>query len=211
MATEREQFEASITNHAPNFDVALTADQIARLSDYYELLLKWNDRLHLVAPGSPGEFAIRHVLESLLLLRHLPTATTIVDIGSGGGLPIVPCLLVRDDLSATLIESSKRKAVFLREALRSLRQANRSRVIASRFEEIVLPASDFLTCRALDRFTPLLPELIRRTGPNTTFMLFAGAALRQTIKSLMPDNIVELVPHSQNRFLIVARKPGLPV
>ena len=42
------------------------------------------------------------------------------DIGSGGGLPIIPCLIARPDLEATLIESSQKKVVFLREALNRL-------------------------------------------------------------------------------------------
>ena len=91
---------------------------VGRLGVYYEILQKWNPRLHLVSSCSPEEFAVRHVLESLWILRYLPDGSRIIDIGSGGGLPIVPCLITRDDLTATLIESSQRKSVFLREALR---------------------------------------------------------------------------------------------
>ena len=120
--------------------------------------MKWNPRLHLVAPCSPAEFAVRHVLESLFLLKHLPAGAAVVDVGSGGGLPIIPCLLVRDDLRATLIESSTRKAVFLHEALRSVRPPDRTQLIAARFEDIETPAADFVTCRALDRFTDPLPS-----------------------------------------------------
>ena len=206
MATQREQFIEAIKVHAPNFKIELTVEQLDRLADYYELLRKWNERLHLVAPCSPNEFAIRHMLESLLLLKHLPEGAHIVDIGSGGGLPIIPCLLSRDDLTAVLIESSQRKAVFLREALRSVAHPHRATVIAERFEEIELPTSDFLTCRALDRFTQLVPELIHRTSSHTTLLLFVGEALRQRIESMLPSSIAESVPLSQNRFLIIGRK-----
>ena len=113
-------FSQALQDHADAFLVRLDDEDIERLSNYYELLMKWNSRLHLVAPCSPGEFATRHILESLLLLRHLPRNARIADVGSGAGLPIIPCLILRDDLRATLIESSQRKAVFLREALRGL-------------------------------------------------------------------------------------------
>ena len=68
----------------------LPADTVTKLGEYYSLLTRWNERLHLVAPCSPQEFAFRHVLESMLLLEHLPRRARIVDIGSGGGLPIIP-------------------------------------------------------------------------------------------------------------------------
>ena len=120
MPTPTETFSQALRDNAAEFGIQLGADEVARLSNYYELLLKWNDRLHLVAPCSPEEFATRHVLESLMLLPHLPQNARVVDVGSGAGLPIIPCLIVRADLRATLVESSPRKAVFLREALRDV-------------------------------------------------------------------------------------------
>ncbi len=113
MPTPTEKFGQALWNNAAEFGIQLRAAEVTRLSKYYELLLKWNDRLHLVAPCSPEEFATRHVLESLLLLPHLPENASLLDVGSGAGLPIIPCLIIRTDLSATLIESSPRKAVFL--------------------------------------------------------------------------------------------------
>ena len=135
MATQREQFAAALTTQSPDFGVELGIEQVQLLTDYYALVLKWNE-LHLVAPCTPQEFAVRHVLESLTLLKHFSLNASVVDIGSGGGLPIIPCLLVRTDLRATLIESSKRKAVFLREALRLIEPPARAHVINERFEEI---------------------------------------------------------------------------
>lgn len=206
MATPREQFAASIAGHAADFDLTLDSEQIDGLSDYFDLLTKWNERLHLVAPCSPAEFALRHVLESLLLLKHLPVGARVVDIGSGGGLPIVPCLLIRRDLRATLIEASQRKAVFLRECLRPIRSPDRVKVVAARFEETELPPSDFVTCRALDKFTELLPEMIRRTARDTTLVLFGGPSLRREMGSLLPTTRVEQIPLSRNRFLMIGSK-----
>jgi len=210
MATQRADFSKAIETNAPDFGLELSDDRTALLADYYQLLLKWNERLHLVAPCSPEEFAIRHILESLVLLPHFSQRATVVDVGSGGGLPIIPCLLVRNDLRATLVESSKRKTVFLREALRLAASPERAQVVNARFEEIEFPASDFLTCRALDRFSELLPLLIERIGPRTTLLLFAGDALGKQIQSLIPAARLERVPHSEKRFLVIAcQNPNL--
>src|ERR1044072_1582259 len=115
MLLDMDSFKQSLISNMGSFDLDLSAETITRLGEYYSLLTRWNDRLHLVAPCPPDEFAVRHVLESLLLLKHLPSNATVADIGSGGGLPIIPCLIARPDLNVTLIESSQKKVVFLRE------------------------------------------------------------------------------------------------
>jgi 16S rRNA (guanine527-N7)-methyltransferase len=205
MPTPLEEFNESVKGNAQEFRIELHADQIERLTDYYSLVMKWNERLHLVAPCSPEEFAIRHVLESLLLLRHLPVGASIVDVGSGAGLPTIPCLLVRDDLKATLIESSQKKGVFLREALRAVKPAGRAQLTVARFEDSSSPGADFVTCRALDRFEGTLPDLVEWAPLNATFLLFAGHSIRKRIESLFSNVQVELIPQSEQRFLIIAR------
>src|SRR5215813_5785874 len=141
---ELQRFEQSLSSRMSSYDLALSAETLSQLGEYYRLLTRWNDRLHLVAPCSPEEFATRHVLESLLLLRHLPHSAKIADVGSGGGLPIIPCLIARADLEAAL-NAVGRKAT----------------IVARRFEEIEAPTVSFVTCRALDQFTEKLPELIQ--------------------------------------------------
>lgn len=211
MPTQIERFRQAVREHAIDFNAQLTIDDLDRLSSYYELLLKWNPRLHLVAPCSPEEFATRHVLESLVLLPHLTNGARITDVGSGGGLPIVPCLIMRRDLRACLIESSQKKVVFLREALRSFRGPEPPRLIANRFEDAPPPATDFVSCRALDRFPKLLPDLINWAPRSSTLLLFAGDGLRSQIEQLMPLATAELIPNSERRFLVIARPAELPV
>lgn len=206
MPTSTEEFSQALNENAREFGVDLQADDLKRLGQYYELLLKWNSKLRLVAPCSPKEFATRHILESLFLLAHLPQNARVVDIGSGAGLPIIPCLIVRDDLHAILIESSQKKAVFLREALRCVRRRDPARVIVARFEETVVPQADFVTCRALDKFQKLLPILIDWAPDESELLLFAGANLRKGLEELIPSAMVYPLPKSHRRFLIRARR-----
>ncbi len=204
MPTPTEKFGQALWNNAAEFEIQLRAAEVTRLSKYYELLLKWNDRLHLVAPCSPEEFATRHVLESLLLLSHLPQKARVLDVGSGAGLPIIPCLIIRTDLSATLIESSPRKAVFLREALRDVSNREPAALTVARFEQTTAPEADFVTCRALDRFQRFLPALIQWAPPTSTLLLFAGEELRKQVEILLPNAKAERIPRSGRRYLIVA-------
>src|SRR5258707_1165010 len=135
-----DEFSSSLEEYAARNDLDLTENAIKQLSLYYRLLNSWNSRLHLVAPCTPAEFASRHVIESLFALPHLPENAVAADVGSGAGLPIIPCLIVRPDLSAQLIESSQKKAVFLREALQVLGIAHVNRVTNARFETTPTPA-----------------------------------------------------------------------
>ena len=178
-----------------SYDLDLPGETLAQLGDYYSLLTRWNDRLHLVAPCSPEEFATRHVLESLLLLKHLPQHAKIADVGSGAGLPIIPCLIARADLEATLIESSQKKAVFLREALNVV--GRRASIVARRFEEIEAPEVSFISCRALEQFTDKLSTLIEWAPKGATLLLFGGDEL-----PLRGANKI-LIPRSEKRFLYV--------
>lgn len=200
-----DRFSQALRDHAHDFEVQFQDEDIASLSGYYSLLQKWNPRLHLVAPCSPEQFATRHILESLLLLRHFPRDARVVDVGSGAGLPIIPCLILRDDLRATLIESSQRKAAFLREALRGIANPESSNLIVDRFEKRPVPQADFITCRAIDRFQQVLPKLIDWAPPSSTLLLFAGKALVNQMKGLLPSVQAEQIPGSEQRFLVTAR------
>jgi 16S rRNA (guanine527-N7)-methyltransferase len=176
------------------------------LTQYYELLSGWNSRLHLVAPCSPSEFATRHVLESLRLLKYLPDRARVADVGAGAGLPVLPCLIVRPDIRAVLIEASQKKAVFLREALTTTATSKQGTVIAERFENIAAPDVDFVTCRALERFEKMLPRLLDWAPAAATLLLFGGKRLALRIEDLGFSQTAELMPQSKGRFLFVVKK-----
>jgi 16S rRNA (guanine(527)-N(7))-methyltransferase RsmG len=204
--TSTEMSDA-LVRHAPLYGVRLDDAALAALCEYYEQVMAWNARLHLVAPCPPAEFATRHVLESLLALAHIAPGAHVADVGSGAGLPVIPCLIVRPDLRATLIESSPKKAIFLREALRRLGAHERAAVVAARFEKTDAPDAAYVTCRALDRFTELLPQLVAWSPPQSTLLLFGGASLREQLENSGLTCQAQLIPESDRRFLFIF-KPG---
>lgn len=205
MATSLELFRAALQLHTAEFGIELRPQNMERLSRYYELLLKWNERLHLVAPCSPEEFATRHVLESLMLVRHFSAAARVADIGSGAGLPIIPCLIARQDIQAVLFESSKRKVVFLREALKVAGCQDQAEVVPRRFQTTKAPDVEFVTCRAIDQFAQLLPALIHWSPPGSTLLLFAGESIVEQVPTKLKAVTVAKVPNSRQRFLIAGR------
>ena len=205
---QTKRFREALKAEAPAYDVTLTAEAINCLSRYYDVLSLWNSRVHLVAPCSPEEFATRHILESLILIKHFPNAAKVAEVGAGGGLPIIPCLIARSDLHAILIESSQKKAVFLRETLAQTGVSARASVINERFENVAPPAVEFVTCRALERFEDMLTHIFDWTTTETTLLLFGAKRLESKIESLGYTSTAELLPRSKGRFLFVVRKPS---
>ena len=76
--------------------------------------------------GMPGEL----IEDSLVLLDHLGDARSLVDVGSGGGLPGLPLQIVRPDLKVTLIEADQAKAAFLVRACAELESVQPARSTA---------------------------------------------------------------------------------
>ncbi len=201
-----DEFDKALAAHAEEFGVRLSDEDRARLAVYYSLVMNWNPRLHLVAPCPPEEFATRHVLESLLAVPFLNEGASVLDVGSGAGLPVIPCLVVRPDLKAVLIEASQKKSIFLQEALSRLGKLSDARVVAERFERVEPPEADFLTCRALERFTETLPGILRWSSQVKTLLLFGGDSLRAEIERAGLHFESVRAPRSERRFLFVVRR-----
>lgn len=201
-----DEFDKALAARAPDFGVELGDERRAGLRRYFEAVAAWNPRLHLVAPCKPSEFATRHVLESLLALPFMKEGASLVDVGSGAGLPAIPCLVARPDLRAALYESSQKKAVFLREALRAVERRDAAEVIARRFEETEPPRTDVLTCRAIERFTEILPALLAWSARVPTLLLFGGESLRQKLEVAPLEYEAVRVPATDRSFLFVVRR-----
>ncbi len=195
----------ALEKHQAEFGLQLGAGTISRLSQYYELVLKHNPLLHLVGPASAEDFAIRHILESLTLLEYLPENSKFADVGTGAGLPGIPCLLAREDLHGFLIESKQKKAQFLSEAREKLGLRSRLTIINRQFEEIRKPDVRIITCRALDKFTQKLPALLK-WSENSYMIFFGGENLREELRKHGLTFREKLLPLSEKRFLFQIKK-----
>lgn len=199
----REEIIESIKKHQSAFSLNLNDKKISALADYYELIQTHNPLLHLVAPCSPEEFAVRHILESLTLLEFLPKKARFADIGAGAGLPSIPCLLAREDLSGFLVESKLKKTNFLEEVLDQCGLKKRARIYNRQFEEIEIPNDvSFVTCRALDKFTQKLPQLLK-WSKNRSLLFFGGNSLRDELTKNGIRFRDKLMPMSEQRFLFI--------
>lgn len=112
----------------------LSKIQITVLESHYSVLMHWNRRMNLTRIDKLDDVVRLHYCESLFLGQALPAGNLrIVDVGSGAGFPGFPIAVLRPECTVDLVESHRRKAVFLREACGELGNV---RVIAERAETL---------------------------------------------------------------------------
>ncbi len=138
----------------------------AKLLAYLALLDKWNRVYNLTAVRDVERMVSHHLLDSLAAVVHFQ-GKTVLDVGSGGGLPGIPLAIARPELQVTLIDSIAKKTAFLLQAKTELGLAN-LQVVASRVEDFKPETKfDVITSRAfsdLKEFVTLTRHLLAPTG-----------------------------------------------
>jgi 16S rRNA (guanine527-N7)-methyltransferase len=189
---------------------SLSTNRIDLVTVYLDLLLRWNSKINLSSVREPEEIVTRHFGESFFAARRLfpnrDSATTAIDLGSGAGFPGLPMKIWSSTLDLTLIEANQKKAVFLREVVRTLGLAQVS-VLAERAEDAHALA-ELVSLRAVERFEKTLPIARQLLKPRGRIALLIGSAQVETARSLLSDiRWVEPIPIplSRNRVLLVGQ------
>ncbi len=205
---------------AQELGLSLSGEQVDKLFLYLAELAKWNRKINLTAITSERDAVIKHLLDSLSYLKGMERGPDgrLLDMGSGAGLPALPLLVTRPELSATLVESVKKKCSFLRHAIRIL-GLDRAEVLDMRMSEV--PANyenmhSFVTARAFADMASALSAGARFLGTGGLMVLSRGpeetiaesAVIREGF--VIKERIAFALPHSDNkRALWVFKKQNL--
>jgi 16S rRNA (guanine527-N7)-methyltransferase len=171
-----------VTPLTPDGFAALTGvsrETLARLEAYAELLKRWSGRINLVSRNTLGDLWRRHFLDSAQLLPFIPAkARSLVDLGSGAGLPGL-VLAILGVPGVELIESDARKCVFLREAGRITNTP--AKIVDSRIDMAKPHPADVVTARACAPLERLLPLAQRFIGANTLCLFLKGEHVEEEL------------------------------
>ncbi|ORJ58258.1 16S rRNA (guanine(527)-N(7))-methyltransferase RsmG [Geothermobacter hydrogeniphilus] len=152
-------------------ELPVAEDRQVDLLRYLEELARWNRSHNLTAVSEPVAALETHLVDSLTLLPLLPESCTLLDFGSGAGLPGLPLRIVRDDLRLTSLDAVGKKLAFQRHLARVLRLRDIDFVHArledfsaagenhGRYQRIV-----FRAVGEIDRFAPLVLPLLEPGG-----------------------------------------------
>lgn len=186
----------------------LAPDIALRLGRYVALFVRWNGRTNLSAIRDETGIIKRHIIESIALASRMPdSVVSVLDYGSGGGLPGIPLAICRPTLQVTLAESQNKKAAFLREAVRFL--ALSATVHAARAEQLTT-LYDCVTLRAVDRMEQAIASASLLVRPGGYLALMTSAAQLPSQQAASGQSFVWQppipLPGSEQSLLALARK-----
>jgi 16S rRNA (guanine527-N7)-methyltransferase len=162
-----------------------------RLERFADLLLKWNRKVNLTAVTDPAELAEKHLVDSLALLRLLDEERTLLDVGSGGGLPGIPLAVARADLHVTCCDAAARKVAFLKAAAAALQLDLRAVAVRARGEpeREGLARAELVVSRALADPGRWLPLGVRYLAPGGRLIAMLGSAAEEaSLRELGREN-----------------------
>ncbi len=159
-----------------------------KFDKFKEILENFNQKYNLTSISDEKEVYIKHFFDSIKPQNYFPKGAKVVEIGSGGGFPSVPLMIIRDDLSFTLIESTGKKCEYLKQVVDNL-DLNCAEVLNIRAEDggkdkALREKFDVATARAVARLNTLCEYCLPFVKVGGRFIAYKGDAEEEIKESL---------------------------
>lgn len=216
-----EKFARSLKEHL-DLDLSLKSQKKFKL--YLDELLSWNKRINLISrKKEKPEDVYRHFLDSLLIYKAvgMSESAKILDLGSGAGFPAIPVKIVREDLNITMVESIRKKVLFLKKVIELL-ELKDTTVFQDRTEKLqsrseLFESFDFVTAKAFGKLKQTIYAAYPFLKPNGILVAYKGNSYRSEIIDFLKEpgnlqlqikdiNFFSLPEFEIERFLVLIEK-----
>ena len=163
------EYDEALSAGTEALGLALDGEARRKLAAYVERLLAWNVKVNLTAITAPAAVAELHLVDSLALLRTLGPARTLLDLGSGAGLPGIALACARPDLAVTCCDTVFKKVAFVKTVAAELELAVTGKAVRALGDPEAegLPRCEAVVSRALtdpERWLPLGERYVAEGG-----------------------------------------------
>jgi len=157
-----------------NLGIDCSAQQIQLFLDYLDMLQRWNKAFNLTAIRDPMQMIKLHFLDSAAVHPHIQGAETIIDVGTGPGLPGIPLAILNPQINFTLLDSNGKKTRFIFQALSELGLPNIKEI--NRRVEQYQPESQFdiVVSRAFSAIPDMLAQCEHLLSKDGFFLAMKG-------------------------------------
>lgn len=206
-------FFQALKHDSQQMGLSLSDEALSALLAYQDALLLWNKAYNLTAIRQPKEMLIKHLLDSLSILNHLPEGR-LLDIGTGGGMPGMIIALTQPTRECVLLDSNGKKIRFLKQLIADMKLKN---VVAvqTRVEnqEMIdsLGKFDVITSRAFASLTDFVAASTPYMHAESRIAAMKGLVPEDEVSALAPAwqcEVIELqVPQlDEQRHLLILEK-----
>lgn len=205
-----------------NKGVFLSEEQLSSLKLYIRLLTIGTRQMNLTAIEDEAEMVRKHLLDSLLVVPHLPSQGSLLDVGSGAGLPGIPVAVALSGLRVTLLDSMAKKVGFLQQTISEMSLDGRVNAVSERAEKAghiveMRESYDAAISRAVARLNVLSEYCLPFVRVGGLFLAMKGAAGEQEAReaeeaiALLGGRISEVyqwaLPYGdERRSLVIVQK-----
>jgi 16S rRNA (guanine527-N7)-methyltransferase len=173
---------------------------VERFAQYLDLIAKWNRVHNLTAIRETDQMVVLHLMDSLSMLPHLEGARTMLDVGTGPGLPGIPVAIARPDVAVALLDSSHKKCTFLQQARTELGLSN-VEVVCERVENWKPGRTfDAVVSRAFSDLADFVAQAQHLVAPGGRLI---------AMKGVYPFDEIARVPASHRVEVLELRVPRL--
>ncbi len=177
-----------LKSEAEKIGICLDDKTLADFDKFAEMLVDWNGRINLTAITEPTEIVYKHFADSLTALAavDVPQGASFIDVGTGGGFPGLPLIIARPDLHGVMLDSTKKKLMFVYYVIDKLGRSDSGRTLHMRAEEAGIKLQlrnrfDFSFSRAVANLRELSEYCLPLTKVGGTFVALKGAKAMEEI------------------------------